>query len=47
MKKGLFIIALSVLTIATLSVSAQSKAKFGHVDFAKLYAAMPGQDSIQ
>jgi outer membrane protein len=47
MKKGLFIIALSVLTISTLSVSAQSKAKFGHVDFASLYAAMPGQDSVQ
>lgn len=47
MKKGLFIIALCVLSIATLSVSAQSRAKFGHVDFAQLYNAMPGQDSIQ
>ena len=47
MKKGLFIIALCVLSIATLSVSAQSRAKFGHVDFAKLYNSMPGQDSIQ
>lgn len=47
MKKGLFLIALSVLTITTLSTSAQSKAKFGHIDFAKLYEAMPGQDSVQ
>jgi outer membrane protein len=47
MKKGLFIIALSVMAITTLSVSAQSKAKFGHIDFASLYAAMPGQDSIK
>jgi len=47
MKKGLFIVALSVLTITTLSVSAQSRAKFGHIDFAVLYNSMPGQDSIQ
>lgn len=47
MKKGLFLTALGVLMIATLSVSAQTKAKFGHIDFAKLYAAMPGQDSIK
>lgn len=47
MKKGFFIIALSVLAFTTLNVSAQTKAKFGHLDFAKLYAAMPGQDSIK
>ena len=47
MKKGLFIIALTVLALTTLSVSAQPKSKFGHIDFAKLYAAMPGQDSIK
>jgi len=47
MKRGLFLSALGVLMIATLSVTAQSKAKFGHIDFAKLYAAMPGQDSIK
>jgi outer membrane protein len=35
------------MAITTLSVSAQSKAKFGHIDFANLYAAMPGQDSIK
>ncbi|MBE0661822.1 MAG: OmpH family outer membrane protein [Bacteroidales bacterium] len=47
MKKGLIFIALSVLVFTTLNVSAQSKAKFGHIDFAVLYAAMPGQDSIK
>jgi outer membrane protein len=47
MKKGLVIIALSVLVFTSLNVSAQSKSKFGHVDFAALYAAMPGQDSIK
>lgn len=47
MKRGLFLSALGVLMIATLNISAQSKTKFGHIDFAKLYAAMPGQDSIK
>lgn len=47
MKKGLIFIALSVLVFTSLNVSAQSKAKFGHIDFAVLYAAMPGQDSIK
>jgi len=47
MKRGLFLCAVSALIIATLSVSAQTKAKFGHINFAELYAAMPGQDSIQ
>ncbi len=47
MKKGLFIITLIVLALTTFNVSAQPKAKFGHIDFAKLYADMPGQDSIK
>ena len=41
----------SVLIISLISfyvsVNAQSKPKFGHVDFAKLYSLMPGQDSAQ
>ena len=47
MKKGFFIISLIVLSLLSFNVSAQSKAKFGHIDFAKLYADMPGQDSIK
>ncbi|MGB4205563.1 MAG: OmpH family outer membrane protein [Bacteroidales bacterium] len=47
MKKGFFIISLIVLSLLSFNVSAQSKAKFGHIDFAKLYASMPGQDSIK
>jgi outer membrane protein len=47
MKKGLFAIAIAVLTLASLSATAQTRAKFGHIDFVKLYSSMPGQDSIQ
>lgn len=42
--KSLIVIAVIVFTT---SVSAQSGAKIGHLDFAKLYSLMPGQDSIQ
>ncbi len=38
-----------VLSLVFLAINsnAQSKPKFGHVDFAKLYSLMPGQDSAQ
>ncbi len=40
---------LTVLVLVTFAftASAQKTQKFGHIDFAKLYAIMPGQDSIQ
>ncbi|MEI6749032.1 MAG: OmpH family outer membrane protein [Bacteroidales bacterium] len=44
-----FIKIFAVIAFAAMSftVSAQKNQKFGHVDFAKLYAAMPGQDSVK
>ncbi len=40
---------LTVLVLVTFAftASAQKAPKFGHLDFAKLYGMMPGQDSIQ
>jgi outer membrane protein len=40
---------IAVIAFAAMSftVSAQKNQKFGHLDFAKLYAAMPGQDSVK
>lgn len=35
------------LGFIALGLSAQTKGKFGHLDFAKLYSEMPGQDSIK
>ena len=40
------VIAISLICFA-INATAQTKAKFGHVDFAKLYSLMPGQDSAQ
>jgi outer membrane protein len=44
-----FIKVVAVIAFAAMSftVSAQKNQKFGHLDFAKLYAAMPGQDSVK
>ncbi|MCD4679600.1 MAG: OmpH family outer membrane protein [Bacteroidales bacterium] len=42
--KSVLIISLICFSV---SVNAQTKPKFGHVDFAKLYSLMPGQDSAQ
>jgi outer membrane protein len=44
-----FIKIIAVVAFAALSfnVSAQKNQKFGHLDFAKLYSAMPGQDSVK
>ncbi len=47
MKKTSIFILILALGLTTLNLSAQSKGKFGHLDFAKLYAEMPGQDSIK
>ncbi len=46
MKKVLFILS-SVILLSSFSykVNAQTKSKFGHVDFAALYSLMPEKDS--
>ncbi len=44
-KLSLFAV-LAVLVIST-ALQAQTKPKFGHLDFATLYRDMPGQDSIR
>lgn len=41
-----FLTVLVILTFA-FNASAQKAPKFGHIDFAKLYSIMPGQDSVQ
>jgi len=46
MKKNLLILLVLVLGIS-MSSFAQGKNKFGHIDFAALYASMPGMDSVQ
>ncbi|NCC72430.1 MAG: OmpH family outer membrane protein [Sphingobacteriia bacterium] len=45
-KIGKFLAAIAFLAV-TFAGYAQSPLKFGHVDFAKLYSEMPGQDSIK
>lgn len=40
------LIVISLICFA-FSANAQTKPKFGHVDFAKLYSLMPGQDTAQ
>jgi len=47
MRKFLKIVAVIAFTAMSFTVSAQKNQKFGHLDFAKLYAAMPGQDSVK
>ena len=46
MKKRAKILAILVLVTFTFVANAQAQ-KFGHVDFAKLYSVMPGQDSVR
>ncbi len=46
MKKTVKILAILALVTFTFASNAQAQ-KFGHVDFAKLYSLMPGQDSIR
>jgi outer membrane protein len=42
--KSLIVLAFCILT---LGVSAQNQEKFGHINFADLYALMPGLDSVK
>ncbi len=42
----IFIVAVLVLT-GSINANAQNKTKFGHVDFAALYALVPGQDTVK
>ncbi len=46
MKKTVKVLAILVLVAFTFTANAQTQ-KFGHVDFAKLYSVMPGQDSVR
>jgi len=46
MKKTVKLLAILALVTFTFAANAQSQ-KFGHVDFAKLYSLMPGQDSVR
>jgi outer membrane protein len=46
MKKTVKFLAILALVTFTFATNAQGQ-KFGHVDFAKLYSLMPGQDSIR
>lgn len=45
MKKVLFLSTIIFLSSFTFKVNAQTKSKFGHVDFAALYSLMPEKDS--
>jgi outer membrane protein len=47
MRNFVKIVAVIAFAAMSFSVSAQKNQKFGHLDFAKLYAAMPGQDSVK
>lgn len=47
MRNFVRIIAVVAFAAMSFTVSAQKNQKFGHLDFAKLYAAMPGQDSVK
>ena len=47
MRNYIKIIAVVAFAVLSCNVSAQKNQKFGHLDFAKLYAAMPGQDSVK
>ena len=46
MKKTVKVLAILILVAFTFTANAQTQ-KFGHVDFAKLYSIMPGQDSVR
>jgi len=47
MKQILKIFLVIIIAGIALESNAQKSQKLGHIDFAKLYAAMPGQDSIR
>ena len=47
MKKTVKVLAILVLVAFTFAANAQKTQKFGHIDFAKLYSVMPGQDSVR
>jgi len=47
MKKLLVIFFIGLGLMITSNLSAQSKVKLGHVDFATLYGMMPGLDSVK
>ncbi len=47
MKKRVKVLAILVLVTFTFAANAQKTQKFGHIDFAKLYSVMPGQDSVR
>ncbi|MBW6489976.1 MAG: OmpH family outer membrane protein [Lentimicrobium sp.] len=47
MKNILKIFVVLVISMSALQASAQKTQKIGHIDFAKLYEMMPGQDSIR
>ena len=47
MRNFIKIIAVVAFAAISFNVNAQKSQKFGHLDFAKLYAAMPGQDSVK
>jgi outer membrane protein len=47
MRNFIKIIAVIAFAAMSFTVNAQKNQKFGHLDFAKLYAAMPGQDSVK
>lgn len=47
MKKLVSVLFITVLFFATSNTFAQGKVKLGHLDFATLYSAMPGLDSVK
>ncbi len=47
MKNILKLFIVLAVALSATQVSAQKTQKFGHIDFAKLYEMMPGQDSIR
>ncbi|MCK9168665.1 MAG: OmpH family outer membrane protein [Bacteroidia bacterium] len=40
-------IVVALVFAAGINTQAQNKAKFGHINFAELYAMMPGQDTVK
>lgn len=47
MKKLVSVLVLTVTVFLATSAVAQTKSKFGHLDFAKLYSMMPELDSVK
>lgn len=40
-------VVVALVVVGSFNAEAQNKAKFGHVDFAELYAMVPGQDTVK